>query len=801
MKGEKLEKVIIFFLVIILFFGIKISHSFTASESGVEKNFSSPEKIVIDSETDTYYVLNFGEKSLVAINGATNLLISKVKLSINEALFGLALNQSLGRIYISSGGNNGKLIVLDTEQIINSASNSGINPVLAEIEVGVHPTTIAVNRKTNYIYVANNGGESLSVIDGKNNSVVTVISVGKNPTNIVLNENTNKVYVINRLSRSISIIDGNTNRIIKNISSEQFPTEIRVNPLTNKIYCATLSNEVLVIDGKSNEVVKKIKVDPMPFWLEINQVTNKIYVSNSYSGTVSVIDGISDKILKTIEMPHNSSPVEMVVNSNTNKIYVKDTTLGRIYVINGETNLLETGIKTKIYFMGEIAVDEHLNKIYFPDVINDKILIIDGEKNTSISIPEINEPDERSERIFHGGINVDIWENNGNSYLLVLDDWGKRLQMIDTKDKKTKNTFSLRGGFTSDFLDDVSGKFYTAYYDEEFLEIIDLAANKTSVLKVGSEGPKVVLPIFQTKDKTVEKIYVLNYVDDSVFVVDPRSDSLIKTIKVGRGPIGFSFSDSLNSKIYIANRMDNTISVIDSQNDILVSTIGNIGIFPRIIDVDVNKKLIYVANKEEDLIRVVNAEMGTIEKVLPIKLQPIFNYPHFFHYTDTMINSIDKIYVSALYEDKITVISGETNDKIAEISVKKPQTIAFNSVHKKLYIASRDGDGEILVADTQTDRVVNRIKLDLSLRDLNQFIIMKYDLVNDKLYIPIPDKNIIAVIDGKTDEVLDYYGLPEKSGKINIYALIGFGVIAVVGLAVFFFIKLRKNKNNLVTNP
>jgi YVTN family beta-propeller protein len=49
--------------------------------------------------------------------------------------------------------------------------------VIATIDVGVNPIGVAVNPTTNRIYVANDGDNTVSVIDGTTNTVIDTIDV------------------------------------------------------------------------------------------------------------------------------------------------------------------------------------------------------------------------------------------------------------------------------------------------------------------------------------------------------------------------------------------------------------------------------------------------------------------------------------------------------------------------------------------------------------------------------------------------------------------------------------------------
>src|SRR5262245_33111915 len=83
--------------------------------------------------------------------------------------------------------------------------------VTATITVGAGPARVAVNPITNRIYVANQFGNSVSVIDGTSNSVIATIPVGTGPVGIDVNPTTNRIYVANfgaGAGNSVSVIDG-----------------------------------------------------------------------------------------------------------------------------------------------------------------------------------------------------------------------------------------------------------------------------------------------------------------------------------------------------------------------------------------------------------------------------------------------------------------------------------------------------------------------------------------------------------------------------------------------------------------
>jgi YVTN family beta-propeller protein len=162
------------------------------------------------------------------------------------------------------------------------------------------PQGVAVNSDSNRIYVTGGGtNDSLYVIDGSGVSVVVddVIWVGNFPSGVCVNPLTNRIYVTRFTGASVSVVDGSKDSVITNIGVGNDPTGICVNPLTNRIYVANAgSHSVSVIDGVSNTVVDSINVGVEPRRICVNPATNKIYVSCFFGGKLCVLEDLTGGI-------------------------------------------------------------------------------------------------------------------------------------------------------------------------------------------------------------------------------------------------------------------------------------------------------------------------------------------------------------------------------------------------------------------------------------------------------------------------------------------------------------------------
>ena len=80
--------------------------------------------------------------------------------------------------------------------------------------------------------------------------------------------------------------------LLATVTAAPIPISITLNPTTSKIYVVSFcaNGVVTEIDGDTNAATT-IPVGSYPYGIDVNTVTNKIYVTNSFSNSVTVIDG------------------------------------------------------------------------------------------------------------------------------------------------------------------------------------------------------------------------------------------------------------------------------------------------------------------------------------------------------------------------------------------------------------------------------------------------------------------------------------------------------------------------------
>jgi 6-phosphogluconolactonase (cycloisomerase 2 family) len=229
----------------------------------------------------------------------------------------LVVDERTHTIYVANVGSN-TISVVDGRRC-NAVTTKGCAPPGIDIPLGPEPFTLALNDATRSLYVASLGAPTVSILDlrdcragelrGCLRPPVTV-DVGEAPGGIAINGRTNTVYVTGQSSNDVSVIDGRTCNARVTSGCRRKPVRlaagagargIAVNEATNTVYVANpAANTVSVLDGaRCNATVhsgcrRATAVAPVgvsPRRVAVDESTNTVYVTNAGSNTVTMLNG------------------------------------------------------------------------------------------------------------------------------------------------------------------------------------------------------------------------------------------------------------------------------------------------------------------------------------------------------------------------------------------------------------------------------------------------------------------------------------------------------------------------------
>jgi len=226
---------------------------------------TDPIGIAVDRSTNTIYAANAsgtvaivdGRRCSAANRSGCGAEPATVRVGVNPQF--LAVDETTHTLYVANSGS-------DSISVIDGRSGR----VRGSVSVGPIPFTLAVNPVTHTVYVTDLGAQTVSVVDGASCNAANVtgckrrpvtVDVGETPGGIALDSRTNTVYVTGESSNDVSVIDGRSCNARTTSGCREKPARVRagagargiaVNELTHTVYVAnTVDGTVSVIDGSA----------------------------------------------------------------------------------------------------------------------------------------------------------------------------------------------------------------------------------------------------------------------------------------------------------------------------------------------------------------------------------------------------------------------------------------------------------------------------------------------------------------------------------------------------------------------
>jgi YVTN family beta-propeller protein len=250
--------------------------------------------------------------------------------------YGVAITPNGQYVYVANGGNN-------SVSVISTSNDSDFKA----IPVGSNPHGVAITPNGQYVYVANIASNTTSVISTATNSVVSTIPVGSHPDGVAITPNGQYVYVVNRYpvvgGNSVSVISTSSNSVVSTIPVGSIPYGIAITPNGQYAYVTNGGgNSVSVISTATNSVVSTIPVGKYPIGVAITPNGQYVYVVNNAGNSVSVVSTSSNSVVATILV--GSSPIDVAITPNGQYAYVTNGGGNSVSVISTATNSVITNI-------------------------------------------------------------------------------------------------------------------------------------------------------------------------------------------------------------------------------------------------------------------------------------------------------------------------------------------------------------------------------------------------------------------------------------------------------------------------
>ena len=159
------------------------------------------------------------------------------------------------------------------------------------IAVGANPGEIVVSADGRTAYAANQGSDTVSVIDVANGAVTATVAVGRVPAGLALTPDGGTLWVANYTDGTVQPVNTGTLTAGSPVAVGDGPENMAITPDGTTLYVANIhDNTVSPVDLATKKAGTAIPVGPRPFNVVAAPDGRTVYVSNSGGSTVTPID-------------------------------------------------------------------------------------------------------------------------------------------------------------------------------------------------------------------------------------------------------------------------------------------------------------------------------------------------------------------------------------------------------------------------------------------------------------------------------------------------------------------------------
>ena len=414
--------------------------------------------------------------------------------------------------------------------------------------------------------------------------------------------------------------------VIATIQLEQgsAPVEIAYNPSNGYLYVASHNCSIYPnIDAAM---------------LGENVICNEIFVINPKNNTVvATID-----LGSLSEQP--AGPWGMVYDPKNGYMYVTASFYSSVVIIiNSTTNTIVGTIPVGLDPAG-IVYDPSNGFLYVANWGAATISVINGTSNTVVATIDLGSPPIPNSNIpsglLYGPVGMAYDPNNGYIYVTTNIVWsssspfGNVVFVIDSKTNRVVGKINVGPGPAGIVYDPDNGYIYVAI----------------TGLDIGN------LPLYFSAGP-----------GDTVSVINPRTNTVVDTITVGKGPFWIAY-DPKNGYLYVTDTGSNEVTVIDGRTNTVIGTIP-VGSEPAGIVYDPDNGYLYVVNYGSDSISVIATT--AMPNTTAAQAAPI---------TTTSTNTATVTSTAATSTTPVTVTVPVTVNVTATVAAATPMTVTTTVV-------------------------------------------------------------------------------------------------------------------------
>lgn len=409
----------------VLYFFVFASTLFFALVSGCTDNKNLPvSPPLVDNENNGFET--FDVAKIFAENCATSGChagtdpVNGLSIESHSALMKGSSNRPLagadnfgGEVVIPYNSEKSLLYQMITDNITPSGIHSDVS--LTDEEISTIKDWIDAGAKDNNgvvpfsnptyrVFVCNQGGDYVSVIDGDEMVVSRLINVDflsevDAPHMVKLKDG--YLYLTLIGDGEFLKIDTDDLSVTGKLTGIEKAGMIQISPDGSKAYVsrsstsASIYNTIFVVDIQNMTVIKEINlpVTGVPHGIALTPDGQKLYVANLTKNRISLVDAVNDEFVDDIVLSDtiDHEPMQLAVSPDGMYLYCSARATGKLIVLRTSDNTIIAEIDVAPMPM-QLAITSDGSRIYVPSMMTSTVSVIEKNGETWTKTAEVSHP-------------------------------------------------------------------------------------------------------------------------------------------------------------------------------------------------------------------------------------------------------------------------------------------------------------------------------------------------------------------------------------------------------------------------
>lgn len=289
---------------------------------------------------------------------------------------------------VSNSGQTGRIFVTNERGNSVSVINGSSLEVEAIIDIGERPRGIGLSPDGNELYVAVSEENKIKVVDPSSLKIIREFEAGSDPETFAVHPNGN-IYISNEDDAKATVFNPAGEQVAE-IKVGLEPEGVAVSPDGKRVIVTSESTNMLhVITAASNTIESNILIGSRPRAATFTKAGDIAYATAEISGEVVKVDMNNAKVIKTGSTGDSKSkPKDVILSKDEKVIYVAGGRANKVLVMDADTLEIIKGIPVGKRVWG-LAISKDGKRVVSTDGVSSTVSVIDTTKNEVIKTIEV----------------------------------------------------------------------------------------------------------------------------------------------------------------------------------------------------------------------------------------------------------------------------------------------------------------------------------------------------------------------------------------------------------------------------